>query len=110
MGQKLSQQKILPDAQTFMRKYYPEYPYVELLNDGIMYKTVLITSDKNQSPLLLKIFYKDNFSEKDKKQFEIELEKVQALQKKVLSDHYKLNVVPTINIKNTERYGIIYKQ
>ena len=110
MGQKLSQQKILPDAQTFMRKYYPEYPYVELLNDGIMYKTVLITSEKNQSPLLLKIFYKDNFSEKDKKQFEIELEKVQALQKKVLSDHYKLNIVPTINIKNTERSGIIYRQ
>ena len=110
MGQKLSQQKILPDAQTFMRKYYPEYPYVELLNDGIMYKTVLITNDKDQSPLLLKIFYKDNYNDKDKKQFEIELEKVKELQKKFLSAHYKLNIVPTINIKNTERSGIIYRQ
>ena len=110
MGQKLSQQKILPDAQTFMRKYYPEYPYVELLNDGIMYKTVLITNDKDQSPLLLKIFYKDNYNDKDKKQFEIELEKVKELQKKILSAQYKLNIVPTINIKNTERSGIIYRQ
>ena len=81
MGQKLSQQKILPDAQTFMRKYYPEYPYVELLNDGIMYKTVIISNDKDRSPLLLKIFYKDDYNEKDKKQFDKELEKVKSLQK-----------------------------
>ena len=110
MGQKLSQQKILPDAQTFMRKYYPEYPYVELLNDGIMYKTVIISNDKDRSPLLLKIFYKDDYNEKDKKQFDKELEKVKSLQKKILSDHYKLNVVPTINIKNTERSAILYRQ
>jgi phosphoinositide-3-kinase regulatory subunit 4 len=110
MGQKLSQQKISTDAKAFMRKYYPEYPYVELLNDGIMYKTVIITNDKDQSPLLLKIFYKDDYTEKDKKQFEMELEKVKNLQKKILSDTYKLNIVPIINIKNTERSGILYRQ
>ena len=109
MGQKLSQQKISPDAKAFMRKYYPEYHYVELLNDGIMYKTVIISSDKDQSPLLLKIFYKDDYNEKDKMQFEVELEKILKLQKIVLSEH-KLNVVPTINIKNTYRSGIIYRQ
>ena len=110
MGQKLSQQKILPDAQAFMRKYYPEYPYVELLNDGIMYKTIIISNDKDSSPLLLKIFYKDDYNEKDKKKFDKELEKVKSLQNKFLSDHYKLNVVPTINIKNTERSAILYRQ
>ena len=109
MGQKLSQHKISPDAKAFMRKYYPEYHYVELLNDGLMYKTVIISSDKDQSPLLLKIFYKDDYNEKDKKQFEVELEKTKKLQKIFLSDH-KLNIVPTINIKNTDRSGIIYRQ
>ena len=110
MGQKLSQQKISPDAKAFMRRYYPEYPYVELLNDGIMYKTVIISSDKNHSPLLLKIFYKDDYNDKDKKKFDLELQKLEALQKQILSDNYKLNIVPTINIKNTERAGIIYRQ
>ena len=67
MGQKLSQQKISPDAKAFMRKYYPEIPYVELLNDGLMYKTVIITNEKDHSPLLLKIFYKDDYTEKRQK-------------------------------------------
>ena len=110
MGQKLSQQKIGTDAQTFIRKYFPEYPYVELLNDGILYKTVIISNDKDHSPLILKIFYKDFYNEKDKKQFDKELEKVKSLQKKFLSDNYKLNVVPIINIKNTERSAILYRQ
>ena len=110
MGQKLSQQKISPDAKAFIRKYYPEYPYVELLNDGIMYKTVIISNDKDHSPLVLKIFYKDDYNDNDKKIFEIELEKVQNLQKKFLSDNNKLNVVPITNIKNTERSGILYRQ
>ena len=110
MGQKLSQQKILPDAKAFIRKYYPEYPYVELLNDGILNKTVIISNDKDRSPLFLKIFYKDGYNEKDKNQFEIELKKVKELQKKVLSDNYKLNIVPTINIKNTERSCILFRQ
>ena len=110
MGQKLSHQKISPDAKAFMRRYYPEYPYVELLNDGIMYKTVIISSDKNHCPLLLKIFYKDDYNDKDKKTFELELQKIEALQKIFLSDNYKLNIVPTINIKNTYRAGIIYRQ
>ena len=110
MGQKISSQKILPDAKIFMRKYYPEYPYVELLNDGIMYKTVLITNDKDQSPLLLKIFYKDGYDENDKKLFEEELEKIKILQNKFLSEKSLLNVVPIINIRNTLRAGIIYRQ
>ena len=110
MGQKLSQQKISTDAKAFMKRYYPEIPYVELLNDGIMYKTVIITNEKDHSPLLLKLFYKDDYTEKDKKTFEIELEKVKTLQKKFLSESCKLNIVPTINIKNTERSGILYRQ
>ena len=108
MGQKLSQQKPT-DAKAFIRKYYPEYPYVELLNDGIMYKTVIISSDKDHSPLLLKIFNKDDYNEKDKKLFEKELEKIKKLQKIFISNN-KLNVVPIINIKNDERAGILYRQ
>ena len=110
MGQKLSQQKkTSTDAKTFMHTYYPEYPYVELLNDGLLCKTVIISSDKDHSPLLLKIFFKDDYNDKDKKQFEIELEKIKKLQKISLSNN-KLNVVPIINIKNTERSGILYRQ
>ena len=110
MGQKTSSQKVSPDAKAFMRKYYPEYPYVELLNDGIMYKTVLITNDKDQSPLLLKIFYKDGYTEKDQKIFDEELLKLTKLQQKFLYEKFILNVVPIINIKNTDRAGIIYRQ
>ena len=110
MGQKLSQQKISTDAKAFIRKYYPEYPYVEHLNDGIMNKSVIISSDKDQSPLVLKIFYKNNYDEKDKKKYEIELDKIKKLQVKLLSDNYKINVVPIINIKDDYRSGILYRQ
>ena len=110
MGQKLSQQKISTDAKAFIRKYYPEYPYVEHLNDGIMNKSVIISSDKDHSPLVLKIFYKDNYDEKDKKKYEIELDKIKKLQVKLLSDNYKINVVPIINIKDDYRSGILYRQ
>ena len=56
MGQKLSQTKESIVIKVFLDKYFPNYRLLQVLNNGIMYKTLLIIKDK--APLVVKIFVK----------------------------------------------------
>ena len=56
MGQKLSQTKENIVIKVFLDKYFPNFRLIQVLNNGMMYKTLLIQKDK--APLVVKIFVK----------------------------------------------------
>ena len=56
MGQKLSQTKESIVIKVFLEKYFPNFHLIQVLNNGMMYKTLLIKKDK--APLVVKIFVK----------------------------------------------------
>ena len=70
MGQNLSLNTFTPDVTVFIEKYFPKYNIIKLLNNGMLYKTVLISIEKNSNPLILKIFFKNNYNDKDKAIFD----------------------------------------
>ena len=72
MGQNLSLNTFTPDVTVFIEKYFPKYNIIKLLNNGMLYKTVLISIEKNSNPLILKIFFKNNYNDKDKAIFDKE--------------------------------------
>ena len=66
MGQNLSLNTFTPDVLVYLHKYFPKMNIIKLLNNGMLYKTLLISLDKDPNPLILKIFFKNNYNEKDK--------------------------------------------
>ena len=109
MGQKFSLNKFTPDVIVFLEKYFPNYNVIKLLTNGMLYKTVLITIDKDKSPLILKIFFKNDYDEKDKKLFMQEYENMVTIQTKIFNKAIN-NICPIINMENNLRVGMIYRQ
>ena len=56
MGQKFSQSKENVVIKVFLDKYFPNFRLLQVINNGIMYKTLLIKKDK--APLVVKVFVK----------------------------------------------------
>ena len=83
MGQKLSQSKESIVIKVFLDKYFPNYKLMQVLNNGIMYKTLLITKEK--APLVVKIFPKKNYDESDMESFHLEKDKLKATYRKIFS-------------------------
>ena len=81
MGQTLSLNTFTPDVL----KYFPKMNIIKFLNNGMLYKTVLISLEKDANPLILKIFFKNNYNEKDKNIFLQEYNNMEKIQKKIFS-------------------------
>ena len=109
MGQKFSLNRFTPDVNVFLEKYFPNYNIIKLLTNGMLYKTVLITMNKNSSPLILKLFFKNDYDEKDKQLFMLEYENMATIQTKIFNKTIN-NICPIINMENNLRVGMIYRQ
>ena len=99
MGQTLSLNTFTPDVIVFIQKYFPKFNIIKLLNNGMLYKTVLISIDKDENPLILKIFFKNNYNDKDKTIFLQEYKNIQAIQQKIFEKHIN-NICPIIRLEN----------
>ena len=108
MGQKLSQTKESIVIKVFLDKYFPNYRLLQVLNNGIMYKTLLIIKDK--APLVVKIFVKKNYDENDLKSFSIEKEKIISIHQKIFSQKIPPSIAPIINIEESYLSGMIFRQ
>ena len=109
MGQKLSQTKESIDIKVFLEKYYPNFKIIQILNNGMMYKTLLIK--KNKAPLVVKIFIKKNYDEADTKKFTEEKEKLLSIHKSIFVEEIPASVSPIINIEdNNDLCGMIFRQ
>ena len=108
MGQKLSQTKEGIVIKVFLDKYFPNYRLLQVLNNGIMYKTLLIIKDK--APLVVKIFVKKYYDENDLKSFSEQKEKIIAIHKKIFSEKIPPNIAPIVNIEESYLSGMIFRQ
>ena len=99
MGQTLSLNTFTPDVLVYLHKYFPKMNIIKLLNNGMLYKTVLISLEKDANPLILKIFFKNNYNEKDKNIFLQEYNNMEKIQKKIFSKKIK-NICPIIGLEN----------
>ena len=117
MGQNLSLNTFTPDVIVFIEKYFPKYNIIKLLNNGMLYKTVLISVEKNNNPLILKIFFKNNYNDKDKAIFNQEFNKMQEIQQKIFNKQIN-NLCPIIKLENNpldinsinRQVGMIFRQ
>ena len=117
MGQNLSLNTFTPDVIVFIEKYFPKYNIIKLLNNGMLYKTVLISVEKNNNPLILKIFFKNNYNDKDKAIFNQEFNKMQEIQQKIFNKQIN-NLCPIIKLENNpldinsinRQIGMIFRQ
>jgi hypothetical protein len=55
MGQKVVRSKTSLDIDYFLLNY-PDLKKVKIINNGLLYKTVLINNLNDNAPLILKIF------------------------------------------------------
>ena len=99
MGQNLSLNTFTPDVIVYIQKYFPKYNIIKLLNNGMLYKTVLISIDKDNNPLILKIFFKNNYNDKDKTIFLQEFNNMEMIQKKIFEKQIN-NICPIIRLEN----------
>ena len=108
MGQKFSQTKENIVIKVFLDKYFPNYRLLQVLNNGIMYKTLLIIKDK--APLVVKIFVKKNYDENDQKLFFSEKTNIISTHQKIFSQKIPPSIAPIINIEDTNLSGMIFRQ
>ena len=109
MGQKFSLNAFTPDVIVFIQKYFPNYNIIKLLTNGMLYKTVLITRDKDTAPLILKIFLKNDYDEKDRNIFAEEYRKMVNIQNEIFKKDIK-NICPIISMEDSYKVGMIYRQ
>ena len=109
MGQKFSLNNFTPDVTVFLQKYFPNYKIIKSLNNGMLNKTVLISIDDNSAPLILKIFFKNNYDENDKTLFNFEYDKMKGIRRQILNKHIN-NICPILNMENNPQEGMIYRQ
>ena len=111
MGQRFSLNKITPDVKVYIEKYFPSYSIIAILTNGMMYKTVLITTDKNKTPLILKIFFKHNYDEKDQILFEQEYKIMDKIREEIFTKKIN-NICPIIKMENNAnlKVGMIFRQ
>ena len=108
MGQKLSQSKEGIVIKVFLDKYFPNYRLLQVLNNGIMYKTLLIIKDK--APLVLKIFVKKYYDDCDNISFKQEKEKLISVYKKIFAEKIPPSIAPITNLEDSNLCGMIYRQ
>ena len=109
MGQRFSLNRISPDITVVMNKYFPQYPIVKILNNGMLSKTLLVLNDTDKNPLIVKVFTKHDYNDEDRIQYKKEIEVVQSIHSILLTMN-NYNIAPIIKILDDFRLGMIFRQ
>ena len=109
MGQSFSTNRIFPDIERVMSKYFPQYHIIKILNNGMLYKTLLVLKEKDPNPLIVKCFLKHDYKEDDRKMHKKEVVKIIEVQNIILSSK-NYNIVPILSIEDDFRLGMIFRQ
>ena len=108
MGQKLSQSKETIVIEVFLEKYFPNYRLLQVLNNGIMYKTLLIIRDK--APLVVKIFLKKYYNDEDNNCYVSEKNKLISVYKTIFSRKKPPFIAPITHLEEAYLSGLIFRQ
>ena len=109
MGQSFSINRIFPDINRVMSKYFPQYKIIKILNNGMLSKTLLILKEKDPNPLIIKCFLKHDYKEEDRKIHKKEVEKIIEVQNIIMSSK-NYNIAPILSIEDDFRLGMIFRQ
>ena len=114
MGQKLSSSKATIDVDYFLLYHYPHFRKIKIINNGLLYKSVLVNNTIDNSTLILKIFPKTDYDisiyNKMKEKMKEIKEKIdkKIIHPKIYNKFY--NISPILQLEDNIRAGIIIRQ
>ena len=113
MGQKVVRSKTFLDIDYFLLNF-PHLKKVKIINNGLLYKTLLVNNINDNAPLILKIFPKGDY---DLKIYNTMFKKMKEIKSKVEQKLIKpnsytkfYNIVPIFLLEDKERAGIFIRQ
>ena len=109
MGQRFSVNRVSPDINVVMSKYFPQYKIIKILNNGILSKTLLVLRDKRKPPIIIKVFLKHDYNDEDRQIHKNELEKLELIQNKLFVTN-NFNIAPIIELIDDFKLGMIFRQ
>ena len=109
MGQNFSTNRLMPDINVIMTKYFPKYQIIKILNNGMLSKTLLILNGKDPNPLILKCFLKHDYKDEDRRIHKREVEKLNQV-KNIISSTINYHIVPILALVDDYKMGMIFRQ
>ena len=113
MGQSVVGTKISLDIDYYLISFFPQLQKKKIINNGLLYKTLLVNNINDNAPLILKIFPKDYNLETFYKMFN----KLKEIKNKIDQKLVKLNsytqfynIAPIFHLECKERAGILIRQ
>ena len=114
MGQKIARSKTTIDVDYFLLSDYPQFQKIKIINNGLLYKSILVNNNYDNSTLILKIFPKADFDPLIYKKMKNKLQEIKNKidKKKVKSNSYNkfYNISPILKLEDKKREGIIIIQ
>ena len=114
MGQKLSSSKAKIDVDYFLLYNYPHFRKIKIINNGLLYKSVLINNTIDNSTLILKIFPKSDYDISIYNKMKEKMEKIKKkIDSKIINpkNYNKFyNISPILKLEDNIRAGIIIRQ
>ena len=113
MGQTIGKKKTSPDIDNFMRQY-PHFEKYKIINKGLLYKTISVTNEFDKAPLIVKIFFKNDYDLTIYDKMRTKMEEIQKKinDKKIKPNSYTefYNVCPIIKLEDNIRAGLLIRQ
>ena len=114
MGQKIARSKTTIDVDYFLLSDYPQFQKIKIINNGLLYKSILVNNNYDNSTLILKIFPKADFDPLIYNKMKNKLQEIKNKidKKKVKSNSYNkfYNISPILKLEDKQRAGIIIRQ
>jgi hypothetical protein len=101
MGQKLtgSKSNVVPEAETFLYKYLPQFQFVKLVSDSIFLKTALCVNETAAEPIVCKIYFKRDFNESESQLYGKHVESLREI-KELFNINTSPNVAPILLVSD----------
>ena len=113
MGQKMGKTKTSPDIDYFMRGY-PHFQKYKIINKGLLYKTISVTNELDKAPLIIKIFFKNDYDPGIYAKMKVKMIQIQDKinQKTIKPNSYTqfYNICPIFKLEDNIRAGLLIRQ
>ena len=114
MGQKIVGSKASLDIDYFLLNFYSQFEKIKIINNGLLYKTVLVNNKSDKSPLIIKIFPNSDY---DIEIFGQMFNLMKTIKEKIDNKLIKpnsytqfYNVCPIFHLENNTRAVVLIRQ
>ena len=114
MGQKIVGSKTSLDIDYFLLNFYPQFEKIKIINNGLLYKTVLVNSKYDKAPLIIKIFPKTDYDTEIFSQMFNLMKKIkEKIENKLIKPNSYTqfyNICPIFYLENNTRAVVLIRQ